>query len=91
MNSPDYHNPDSFLVRMAWVTFAGESWGSRVCDMIWLPFMLRRIIKTQKNLLKMSILRLLTLTVPAFFVYNHNLCSPAIPLCLNMSPAHSNA
>lgn len=52
MNSPDYHNPDSFLVRMAWVTFAGESWGSRVCDMIWLPFMLRRIIKTQKKLAK---------------------------------------
>lgn len=45
MNTPDYHNPDCSLARMAWVAFAGESWGSGLCDMIWLPFMLRGIIK----------------------------------------------
>ena len=39
----------------------------------------------------MSTLSLLALTVAAFSVYNYNLYSPAIPLCLNMSSAHSNA
>lgn len=39
----------------------------------------------------MSMLSLLALRVPAFSVYNHDLYSPAIPLCLNMPPAHSNA